>query len=126
VKPARATTSSTTTAKPIIRSANNVTARVKDSDMIDIIFNLQKENKMLVNDVMSLKQRIAAAVAFFDDRLKVSTSSLDKKISSKSSYLNSTVSKHAERISSMESDVREMKLVIAEYVRKILHYHVMN
>ena len=119
-----------TTAKPAraLNATNGTSAPkpAKQPDLIDIVFNLQKENRMLVNDVMSLKQRIAAAVAFFDDRLKVTSSSLDKKILTKSNYLNATLLKHGSRIGSMESDVKEIKLVIAEYVQKILHYHGVN
>lgn len=125
----RTTRKPTNSSMPPINSNSNGTSSnrtAKQPDLTDVIFKLQKESRMLVNDVMSLKQRIAAAVAFFDDRLKVTTSSLDKKIISKSNYLNTTLSRHGSRIGSVESDVKELKLVIAEYVQKILHYHGLN
>lgn len=77
---------------------------------------------MLVNDVISLKKRIEAAVAFFDDRVKTTTASLDRKITGRTGSLNATLTRQQSRIASLEEEVREMKLVIAEYVRKILHY----
>ena len=72
---------------------------------------------------MSLKKRISAAVAFFDDRLKVSSNSLDRKIHGKFNVINATVVKHGSMIEQLEGDVKEIKLVMAEYVRKVLHYH---
>lgn len=117
-------TTTRTTIKPTIKPANaSTTTTVKPRNLTDSIAKLERESRLLVNDVISLKKRIAAAVAFFDDRIKVTTSGLDKKFTGKVNVLNGTSIKQEARIGSMESDVREIKLVMAEYVRKILHYH---
>lgn len=122
-----AVTSPRTTVKPTLKPSNTSTVTTaKPENLTDKVAKLEKETRLLVNDVISLKKRIGAAVAFFDDRIKVTTSGLDKKFTGKVNALNGTSTKQEVRIGSMESDVREIKLVIAEYLRKILHYHGVN